>query len=246
MRMLIDPRLAFGAFLLAVAGCSDSDMGEVRLQLATHGPAAVTSEAAGQLTVALGTDEILVDRVALVLRKVRLDGDPTASCPEDSEGGSRCAELRFGPTLFDLPLEEGAETIFSAAVPVGTYDGIKFQLHRPTDANLDADFVAEHPELENISILVLGTYNGTPFTFASDLTEVEDVDFVAPVEVGLEGELPLTLQVDVTGWFVNEEGTGLVDPAAATEGGQFESLVEQQIRNSFRAFRDGDLDGAAD
>ncbi len=245
MRVPTARRLAFGAFLLAAGGCSDSDMGEVRLQLATHG-AAATSEAAGQLDVTLGTDQILVNRVALVLRKVRLDGAPTASCPEESEGGSRCAELRFGPTLFDLPLEEGAGTIFSAAVPVGTYAGIRFQLHRPTNANLDADFVAEHPELEDISILMLGSYNGSPFTFASDLTEVEEVEFAEPVEVGVDGELPLTLRVDVAGWFVNEEGTGLVDPAGANDGGQFESLVEHQIRDCFRAFRDGDLDGAAD
>jgi hypothetical protein len=184
--------------------------------------------------------------VALVLRKVRLDGAPTASCPEEVEGDSQCAELRLGPVLFDLPLGEGAEPIFSAAVPVGTYSGIKFQIHRPTNANEDADFVAEHPEVEGISIRVLGSYNGTPFTFASDLTEVEDVVFAEPVEVGVDGEVQVTLHVDVAGWFASEGGTGLVNPSEANDGGPFESLVERQIRESFRAFHDADLDGAAD
>jgi hypothetical protein len=238
--------LALGALMLAIGGCSDSDMGDVSMQLATRGPASVATGGPGQLVVGLGPDEITVDEVALVLRKVRLDGAPTASCPEDVEGDSQCAQLHLGPVLFDLPLGEGAEPIFSAAVLVGTYSRIKFQIHRPTNANEDADFVADHPEFENISIRVLGSYNGTPFTFASDLTEVEDVVFAEPVEVAVDGEVQVTLHVDVAGWFASEDGTGLVNPSEANDGGPFESLVERQIRESFRAFRDGDLDGAAD
>jgi hypothetical protein len=246
MRIRAMNGLALGALILAMGACSDSDMGQVSLQLATRGPASAASGGPGQLVVTLGPDEILVDEVALVLRKVRLDGGPAASCPEDGEGGSQCAELRLGPVLFDLPLGEGAEPIFTAAVPVGTYSGIKFQIHRPTNANEDADFVAEHPELEGISIRVLGSYNGTPFTFASDLTEVENVVFAEPVEVGVDGEVQVTLHVDVAGWFASEGGTGLVNPSEANDGGPFESLVERQIRESFRAFHDADLDGAAD
>jgi hypothetical protein len=246
MRIRAINGLTLGALMFSTGGCSDSDMGEVRLQLATRGPASVATGEPGQLIVTAGPDEIVMDEVQLVLRKVRLDGAPTASCPEDAEGDSRCAELRLGPALFDLPLGEGAEPIFSAAVPVGTYSGIKFQIHRPTNANEDADFVADHPEFEDISIRVLGSYNGTPFTFASDLTEVEDVVFAEPVEIGADGEVHVTLHVDVTGWFASEDGTGLVNPSEANDGGPFESLVERQIRESFRAFRDADLDGAAD
>jgi hypothetical protein len=246
MRIRAMKGLALGALMLTIGGCSDSDMGEVSLQLATRGPASTASGEPGQLIVTSGPDEIVVDEVQLVLRKVRLDGGPVASCPEDAEGDSQCAELRLGPALFDLPLGLGAEPIFSAAVPVGTYSGIKFQIHRPTNANEDADFVADHPELEDISIRVLGSYNGAPFTFASDLTEVEDVVFAEPVEVAVDGEIGVTLHVDVAGWFAGEGGTGLVNPSEANDGGPFESLVERQIRESFRAFHDGDLDGAAD
>ena len=246
MRTRAMNRLALGALILAIGGCSDSEMGEVSLQLATRGPAPVATGGPSQLVVVLGPDEIVLDEVALVLRKVRLDGAPTASCPEDAEGDSQCAQLKLGPVLFDLPLGEGAEQIFSAAVPVGTYDRMKFQIHRPTNANEDADFLADHPDLEGISIRVLGSYNGTPFTFASDLTEVEDVSFVEPVEVPAGGEVQVTLHVDVAGWFTSEDGAGLVDPSEANDGGPLESLVERQIRESFRAFHDGDLDGAAD
>jgi hypothetical protein len=246
MRIRAMQGFALGALLLIIGGCSDSDMGDVSLQLATRGSASVATGGPGQLIVTTGPDEIVVDEVQLVLRKLRLDGAPTASCPADAEGDSQCAALRLGPAVFDLPLGEGAEPIFSAAVPVGIYSGIKFQIHRPTNANEDADFVADHPEFEDISVRVLGSYNGTPFTFASDLTEVEDVVFAEPVEIGADGEVQVTLHVDIAGWFVSEDGTGLVNPSEANNGGPFESLVERQIRESFRAFRDADLDGAAD
>ena len=234
---------------ILLPACGNDDMGEVSLQLATRRiepTASVQGAAAGQLLVALGENEIVIDRIQVVLRKVRLDGAPTASCPEDGEGDSECGEVRLGPVMFDLPLEEGADPTFTALVPVGTYDHLKFQIHKPSDANGDADLVGQYPELANTSIRVTGTYDGTPFIYATDLTEVEDVALTSPLEVEADGEAPLTLHIDASAWFVNETGDGLIDPAQANDGMPFESLVEQHIRASFRAFHDGDADGAAD
>lgn len=243
--------LALLALAPLATGCSDSDTGEVSLQVSTRhvptvGSAADVTVAPGQLTITAGSDEIVVDQVQLVLRKIRLDGAPTASCPEDGEGDSQCAGVHLGPVLFDLPLDETAEPTLDALVPVGTYDHLKLQIHKPSNATEDADLVTEHPEMENVSIRVLGTYNATPFTFTSDLTEVEDLTLAQVVEVSADGQLPITLRVDVAGWFLNVGGTGLIDPALANDGGSLESVVEQNIRASFRAFRDGDADGTAD
>ena len=248
MRTLSIPTFAVLGLTAVLAGCSGDDMGEVSLQLATRRVEPMASVAAGpgQLTVTVGSDEIVIDDLQLVLRKIRLAGASTASCPEEGEGGSACAEVRLGPVVVDLPLGEGAEQAFTALLPVGTYDGLQFQLHKPSNANADADLVAEHPELEGVSIRVTGTYNGTAFTYTSDLTEVENVTMAEPVEVEAEAEVPLTLHVDASTWFENAEGTGLVDPAQANDGQPFESLVEQNIRASFRAFRDADADGAED
>jgi hypothetical protein len=246
MRIPAMHRLALVILALALLGCSDSDMGDVRLQVASFNASSTAASAeAGQLAIEAGDDEIVLEQVGLVLRKVRLEGPSSESCPEEGEGDAGCGELDFGPILFELPLEEGAEGVLNAVVPVGSYTGLKFQLHRPTDANEDADFAAEHPDYEDISIRVVGTHNGTAFTFASDLTEVETVPFAGPVEVETEGALPLTLLVQVADWFASPDG-GLVNPEDANDGGPFESLVERQIRESFRAFHDADSDGSAD
>ena len=246
MRIPVMHRLALVILALALLGCSDSDMGDVRLQVASFNASSTTTSAEdGRLVIQAGDDQLVLDEVGLVLRKIRLEGPSTESCPEESEGDSGCGELEFGPVLFELPLEEGAEGVLDALAPVGSYTGLKFQLHRPTDANEDADFVAEHSEYDDISIRVVGSYNGTPFTFASDLTEVETVSFVGPVEVESEGALPLTLLVQVADWFAREGG-GLVNPADANDGMPLESVVEQQIRESFRAFHDSDADADED
>jgi hypothetical protein len=246
MRIPMVHRLALVSLALALLGCSDSDMGDVRLQVASfNASSTAASTEAGQLVIEAGDDTIVLDLVGLVLRKVRLEGASTESCPEEREGDASCGELDFGPLLFELPLGEGAEEVLNGLVPVGSYTGLKFQLHRPTNANEDADFVAEHPDYDDISIRVAGTYNGVGFTFTSDLTEVETVNFAGPVEVETEGVLPLTLLVQVADWFASPDG-GLVNPADANDGGAFESLVEQQIRASFRAFHDDDADASQD
>jgi hypothetical protein len=232
-----------------LAGCADNDMGRVSLQLATRRIEPMTSiqgGAPGELTVSVGDDEIVMTRIQIVLRKIQLEGAPTASCPEDAEGDSECGEVRLGPVAFDLPLDQGAEPVFTAPLPVGTYDQLKFQIHKPSDANADADLVGQFPELANTSIRVTGTYNGAPFTYATDLTEVEDLTLPESLEVIADGEVPLTLHIDASGWFVNQAGTGLIDPASANNGQPFESEVEQNIRESFRAFHDADGDATAD
>ncbi len=245
--------LATVTLTIGLGACSESNMGEVSLQLATRRAPMMSSRteasmmaAPGQLTIALGPDEIVLDRIQIVLRKIRLDGAPTASCPEDAEGDAQCGEVRLGPVVFDLPLGEEAEPTFTALVPVGSYDRFKFQIHKPSNANSDADLVAQHPEMEDVSIRATGTYNGTPFTFTSDLTEVEELTLAGAVEVTEGGQLPLTLHVDAADWFANEAGTGLLDPAQADDGQPYESQVEQNIRMSFRAFRDADRDGVGD
>ena len=151
--------LAVTVLAASLAACSDSKMGEVSLQLATRRPTMMSTgtpasvvRAPGQLTVSLGSDEIVFDQIQLVLRKLRLDGAATASCPEDTEGDSQCAGIRLGPVLFDLPLDAEAVPTLTALVPVGTYGGFKFQLHKPSDADGNANLVAEHPEVEDVSV----------------------------------------------------------------------------------------------
>ena len=132
-----------------------------------------------------------------------------------------------------------------------SYDRIQLQIHRPTNNNEDADFLAQHPEFEDVSIRVSGAYQqagnptAVPFTYATDLTSVVNVQMGSPIEVAEGATIDVTLNVDLSGWFADREAGRLVDPAQALVQ-PLESMVEQNIRQSFHVFRDDDRDGAED
>jgi hypothetical protein len=252
-------RVCAGAvFALGLAACGDSGgTGQVTLQLSTRPKASAAAISASAVPVALGGDEIVLDAVEIVLRKLKFTGVASGEC--DGGGGTDvggeqedCGVFRSGPELFDLPLEVGVLPTFTATVPVGSYRQVQFQIHRPTDENGDAELLAAHPDFEGASIRVTGTYqkagepSPVPFVYTTDLTSVLNVDLDAPIVVAEGEELAMTLALETAGWFVNAAGDGLVDPATALDGQPQEALVEQNIRNSIRAFQDEDADGAAD
>lgn len=261
-RQTIPLALALAA-VASLAGCSGSGgMGRVDLQLSTRASSGGMARAggpqlssvAGQTTISLGGDQIVLDRVELVLRKVKLEGTNGCAATAGSTDveSEDCGELDAGPTVFDLPLGEGAAQMFTASVPAGSYQRVRFQIHRPVDANGDATLLAEHPDLSGVSIRVTGSYQGagdtepTPFSYVTDLTSEVEVGLAQPVTLATGGELAVTLAIDLSGWFANAEGTGLVDPAQALDGQPLESLVEQHVRSSFHAFEDANQDGAED
>ena len=61
--------------------------------------------------------------------------------------------------------------------------GVKLQIHRPTSDQADAAFLAANPGFMGVSIKVTGTFNGTPFTFTTDLTTEIEMALNKPIEV---------------------------------------------------------------
>jgi hypothetical protein len=241
-------RLAGTLLAAAALACSDGPAGPegsgtVVFQLATSGTGATTAPSLA-VSVTRGPDVIIITDVQLVARKIKL-GQDDGSCPadieDDSEDGDECPPLRLGPLLLDPPVDEGADPTFTVDLPAGSYDELMLQIHKPTDDNEDAAFIAANPAFNGVSIRVNGTFNGTPFTFTTDLTQVVKIALDEPVEVVADGEVGLTLLLDVGSWFLDQSGNALLDPAALSQ--QDRSIVEQNIRQSFHAFEDDDADG---
>ena len=238
-----------GTLLAAAAlACSDGPAGPegtgtVVFQLATTGTGATTAPSLA-VSVTRGPDEIIITDVQLVARKIKLEQDE-GNCPadieDDSEDGDECPPLRLGPLLLDPPLDDGADPSFTVDLPAGVYDELMLQIHKPTSNGADAAFVAANPDFNGVSIRVNGTFNGTPFTFTTDLTQVVKIALTEPVEVVADGQVGLTLLLDVGSWFLDQGGNALIDPAALTQ--QDRSRIEQNIRQSFHAFEDDDADG---
>ena len=248
--------IKFGATALStlflLAACSGSSSGPsssgrtVGFQLATKAAVAAPTQAAlaGQEILTAGSDTIVVTGVQLVLRQIELERAGGAAC-DTSLAGDDCEELKVGATLLDLPLGAGAQRSFTVAVDTGSFAKLKFEIHAPSSHD-DTTFVAQHPGFDGVSVMVTGTYNGTPFTYTSDLDVEQEYSLNPPLVVTETTGANLTLFVDLSSWFLNQTADGLLDPAQANKGGTYEGEVKCNIEQSLNAFEDDNHDGHDD
>jgi len=242
--------LAGGASLLAACANSSQSLafrGGVAVSFATRSPVAVPAPLASRTgalllddTLVTGADTLILSRVQLVLRQIELKRVDVASCTVTGTDG--CEEVEVGPALVDLPLTPGPAQAFAVELPTGSYDGIDFEVHKVGNSDpADLAFLAQHPEFDGVSVRVEGTFNGTPFVFESDVDEEQEFA-LAPALVITETANPnVTIFVSVDAWFRLGDGS-LIDPATANTGGPNESLVRNNIQQSFDAFEDSDRD----
>lgn len=221
----------------------------VSLSLAVGGGGGAQASLAPALNLILddGTSTLVIDRVAIVLREIELERQ-FDSCPDGSgSSDDGCEKFEVGPILLDLPMDGGVSQAFSIQVPADVYDELEFDIHKPSgggDAANEA-FLLAHPEFDDVSIRVEGTFDGQPFVFLQDLMEKQEIDLVPPLVVDGVTPTNLTLTLDIATWFVTSGGA-LIDPGTANKGGQNENMVEDNIKTSIDAFEDRDRDGELD
>lgn len=247
--------LTLAAAVLASA-CGDDDSGgngpgdAAQVSLSVTTSATIGSPLNLDQTVTLGADEIIVTSAQVVLKEIEFErSEASSTCEDDVSGGSDdCEELEVGPILLDLPLDGGIAQEFAVVVDTGHFDELEFKVHKPEDGGDAADqaFLAANPDFQGVSIRVEGTWNGTPFTFESDLDVEQEFDLAPPLVIAQSASVNVTLKVNLGEWFVNATRDGLVDPATANTGGANEGLVKENIKVSFEAFEDDDHDGSDD
>ncbi len=239
-------RLIGIALAVAVSSCSTTTTptvaGAVQVSFATQAAPALVASRTGLTgdTMVTGSDTLVLDSVHVVLRQLELKTTQTTDCGT-ATGGDGCAEVELGPVLVSLPLTPGAEQRFALdSVPDGTYDRLEFEVHKPDDGDpQDQAFIAANPTFAQISLRVKGTFNGQAFEFTTEL-DVEQELTLSPALTVVEGSnLNVTILVDVSTWFL-VNGV-VVNPTTASR-----STVEQNIKNSFRAFEDNDRNGSHD
>jgi hypothetical protein len=175
------------------------------------------------------------------------DGEDDANGDEgDGDHDEGCPPLKVGPVLVTLPLDGTTTVVLDAFVPAGTYTRLQAKLHAvDADDEGAGDFLAAHPDLEGISVKVVGVFKGADgvghdFTFTSPMNVVSSVNFETPITVGA-GTTNLTIDVDVSSWFTDATGA-VIDPTNSAN----QHAIERNIRRSLRAFEDDDHDGDDD
>ncbi len=205
---------------------------------------------ANGLRVTSDDDELLISRVQLVIREVELEraGADDDDCDDRPIRDRNCEdddEVEIGPFLIDLPLTDGVTPALALDVPPGTYEELELVLHTPDDDDDDdRAFLVANPGFRRISAIVEGTFNGQPFTYVTRTRAKYELEFEPPITIGPDGDR-ITVDVNVGAWFVRRGG-GLISPLEASMPGEARARVEQNIRHTFRAFRDRDRDGRRD
>lgn len=249
-------RPSAGSLLLALLGagaalaCGDAGpTPALSLSFSSKAPPAASARRGPLFSIAAdtftsGTNVLIITKVELVLRDIKLDRQDNATCEDVTPEPAGCEEFKAGPILLDLPLTAGASPQVTINVPVGTYTRVEFKVHKVSSS--DTAFLAANPTFAGKSIHVEGTFNGTAFTFETDLDVEQKMDLTAPLVVAdTTTSTNLTVRVDLASWFKNAAGA-IIDPSTANKGGTNEGLVTSNIQHSMKAFRDKEKDGGDD
>ncbi len=240
MKARLFAALLVATVLTACNETTDLELKGVAVSFATRSPMPAPRQAlqarALDDTLTSGSDTIIVTKVELVLREIELEPLEVADCDVEPEPPG-CQDVELGPVVVDLPLDPGAAQRFGVNVPPGTYTEIEFDIHKVSSGD------PVDPSLVDKSIRVTGTFNGSVFTYESDLNVEQELPLQPPLVVDdMTTSTNLTVFVNLDAWFRASDGS-LVDPASANKGGANENLVRDNIINSIRAFEDEDRDG---
>jgi hypothetical protein len=247
-------QLAGIATLSFLAACSGDPTGgnthPVKLSFTTNAAvAASANRVAADLVVGTG-DELVLQKVQLVIRKIELDETGDADCagamenddngPDDSghmEEG--CDEVVRDPILIDVPVDDALHPVITVPLPAGTFSELEAKL-APARAT-STQFNSANPDLAGKSVRVVGTFKGSPFVFTSSVRSKLEMEFDPPLVIDATTK-NATISLDVRKWFVNSSGA-VIDPSAAPAGSTNLAQIENNIRRSFHAFEDDDERG---
>jgi hypothetical protein len=216
------------ALLLALApvlaGCQDDAMTPqkptVTVSLSTEAPSAGKVSAAG----------IEVSSAKILLKAITFH----SALSDDS------TDVATGSIVVTLNLSGGLTQVVAQDVRPGTYDRVRFKLHKPEDFEPvpDPEFRVGSSGNERFSAVVRGTSSGAPFLFRSSESADQEVVIQPPLVVSEDRTTNLTMVVSTSQWFRGPEGT--LDPLRAEDA----RIIEDNIKRSFEsAFPDDDRDG---
>ena len=237
------------AALLMLAACSDStgptNGTQVALTFASNvaaGAAAAPGLFSGPMAAPItdGTNTLDITSVKVVLREIELKRVEVTDCDVEPEPDG-CEKFELGPIVVELPVDGAVvNSTLDIMIDPGTYTEIEFDIHKVEDS--DAVLLGDTSLLDK-SIVVVGTYNGDPFTFDTNLSEEQELEFPTPLVIDESTTTTnVTIRFDISTWFKDESGN-LFNPATASTGEPNESLAEENIKNSLKAFEDKDRDG---
>jgi hypothetical protein len=185
-------------------------------------------------TLILGGDVLVITSAKILIRDIKLN----------VANGSDSTNFKVGPFVMNLDLTAGTATsvnlLTTAFIPEGNYDRIKFEIHKVGDNETppDPEFVDANGRY---SVIANGTFNGVPFTYKSKKSAHQFLVMPNSIVVTSSGKTNVTLSVKPYSWFVFNS-VAILDPSNSNN----ENVIDNNIKDSFKAFRDNNKDGNPD
>lgn len=223
----------------AIAACSSSvDIGKnAPTQLSfTTSSAAANNVSATVVPVTSGEHTLDLTQVTLTIDRAELKRTSGDACrgedenegDDDHAGTSTntedCAEVKVGPTSIDLSLTGSLVTVPANAIPAGTFREL---------------------ELRVSSVRLKGTFDTKAFDVTLPVNARGEIEFATALVVTDGTPTSITINVPVSTWLVNADGS-LIDPSAIANSPSLMTTVKNRIAASLRAFEDEDHDGRDD
>jgi hypothetical protein len=240
--------IAIGASACSDATSSSAAKRPFSVSLTTQSQGAVADRVLADITIAAGTNTLVITKAQLVARRIELAPTSASGCAamqesgdDDAEVEDGCAAVEVGPTLQDIPVNGSLQTSISASVPAGTYRALEIRIRPISSGNRSSQaFVLAHPEFKDASVRIEGTFNGKAFVFTSSIDTRIETAFSTPLTVDAANP-NVTVAIDLSNWFSDGSG-GTLDPSNSSNAAR----ISANIAGSFHAFEDDDHDGHDD
>lgn len=215
------------------------------LKLAGCGDAGITNTAANNgtgndnATLSIKADDTVLDNDVIIITEAKA---LITEVEFELEGSEIEHELHGPAFVIHFDINGGIQQVLTGNIPEGTYDKIKFKIHKPEDNEMIPDPEFREGSSGNLrySFIIKGTFNGSSFVYKSKKSANLVINFNSPVNFAA-GSKNLTVLFNQIQWFKN--GNVILDP----RNSQHENEIDDNLKNSFkRAFKDDDKDGRPD
>lgn len=216
---------AFAPILLTVFllyGCSDTVESPIDNLDVSYMSTADTLDNSSINTLTLDTVKILIKNIKL-----------------NVAGSNDSNNFKTGPYVLYLNLTSNVNLIGTGMIPAGTYDRVKFEIHKlePGETPPDPEFADSNGRY---SAVVKGSFNGTPFIYKSDKSAHQIISFPGQVVVGATVKSNITLKTQPYRWFL--KNGDYMDPLDSANRND----IDNNMKDSFKAFKDDDRNGIPD
>jgi hypothetical protein len=209
---------------LTLIGCKDNEVTQAvdNTEISMMSSPGVTDNAINSL---------VLDSVKILLKNIKLNV---------SAASSDSVNFKTGPFALKLNLNSSVNLFTTAMIPEGSYDKVKFEIHKLEDgevANIDTAFSFGGGRY---SVVVYGKFNLIPFIYRSTKSAHQKLTFTPAITVNSQTKSNITLTVQPYTWFWT--GSDYLDPMLASN----ENDIDNKIKASFKAIKDNDKNGVPD